>query len=70
MVDRGTEIEQIRTKIFDLYRTHADRLKSQISFDQFWYDFLIKQADSELSLSSFYEYYRDDLKYLDSFLLL
>jgi hypothetical protein len=58
-MERGTDLEQIRMKIFELYRTHANRLKSQISFEQFWYEFLIKQSDSELSLSSFYEYYRD-----------
>jgi hypothetical protein len=40
-------VEQIRLKVFDLYVNHDDRLKSQISFFQFWNDFLLNHMISE-----------------------
>jgi hypothetical protein len=34
-------------KVFDLYVNNYDRLKSQISFFQFWNDFLLNHMVSE-----------------------
>jgi hypothetical protein len=50
---RCAALDQIRLKLFNQYTTD----NPCISFDQFWYDFLIKQSNSKLSLSKFYENY-------------
>jgi hypothetical protein len=40
-LERGDKLEQIRLRVFEWYITYYDRLKSGISFWQFWDDFLI-----------------------------
>jgi hypothetical protein len=46
-LERGDKLEQIRLRVFELYITHFNRLKPEISFFQFWDDFLINQMISE-----------------------